>query len=773
MNKIKGIKLSRQTWWCVIAIEVIFLCIGCFVYKNRNREFVDLNFTQDDLLYESGESGFYIDNSHAHQYTATPGFVLPKGLYTVDVQYERSGSWRAEIEAQYAEERHNEYDNGLSGKIYLADPDHVSFDLKVKYSDRPIQIRGSLSPDAVDGDYVSVQNIHVSSSPVRMVNYLFSVAAIFVAADLLLLLHSMKDRFRADSELKKHMKALMILIFISSIPLMVSYLFIDSHDLRFHLTRIEGIKEGLLNGMFPVKIQPNWLAGNGYAVSVFYGDSFLYIPAVLRILGVSIQSSYQFYVFLVNTVTVLIAYYCFKGMGNAKIGLVCTVVYTLNIYRLVCIYTRAAVGEYTAMAFMPLVLYGLWKIYVLPEGSKEHEKSWITITAGCVGIFLSHIITTEITAFFVIITAVVMWRKTFRKKTFLVLCKAAAVTALLTCWFLGPFLDYMVNETFIINRPHSYEAYLMENRSVYLAQLFITEYSVKGGAKNFLEGIRNEMPLTVGLSALSAIAVWFYLCAGQKERDKSERKTEYFAVFLCLLSLALATWLFPYTWLVARFQVLGNIVSSIQFPWRFFSIAGIMLAYLVCLILKKEWIGSSKKKLFIGLLFALSLSQGFLYMSKCLNEYGLFHVYQSGNLSTYDVIGQEYFPVNSEVSGSKEGCTNELTWNSDTVTVEDWHRDSGEVEVTLNNHAGSTQQVEVPLLLYKGYHALTDSGEELEISPGSSYRISVSVPAGFAGSFKVGFKEPWHWRMSELISLITLLCLLLCPYVKKQASMQR
>ena len=49
------------------------------------------------------------------------------------------------------------------------------------------------------------------------------------------------------------------------------------------------------------------------------------------------------------------------------------------------------------------------------------------------------------------------------------------------------------------------------------------------------------------------------------------------------------------------------------------------------------------------------------------------------------------------------------------------------------------QQMEVPLLYYKGYHAVTDKGEPVQITPGTSYRISLSVPPGFAGSIRVEF----------------------------------
>ena len=34
-------------------------------------------------------------------------------------------------------------------------------------------------------------------------------------------------------------------------------------DLQFHLSRIEGVKEGLLSGQFPVMMQSVWMSGKG------------------------------------------------------------------------------------------------------------------------------------------------------------------------------------------------------------------------------------------------------------------------------------------------------------------------------------------------------------------------------------------------------------------------------------------------------------------------------------------------------------------------------
>ena len=59
--------------------------------------------------------------------------------------------------------------------------------------------------------------------------------------------------------------------FISSIGLMTRYIH-PGHDLEFHLLRIEGLRDALLIGNFPDRVQSNWCYGWGYAVSAMYGD---------------------------------------------------------------------------------------------------------------------------------------------------------------------------------------------------------------------------------------------------------------------------------------------------------------------------------------------------------------------------------------------------------------------------------------------------------------------------------------------------------------------
>lgn len=736
---LRKIKFSKGLWCGIAAAELLLIGILAFAYSRR--EVVTLNYTQDELVYASGESGFYLDTSYETRYVSTPEMVLPKGMYTLTVQHEYQGDVKLNI--VYMDEQ---YDSNVSGDIAVESASDLTFDFRVKYTDRPLQVRGCLGEEAQEGDYILIRNINITPSDLAMRNFLFRIVLCLLVLDGLLLLYSIKDKLRFDAETENHIKILLLLIFISNIPLMVNYL-IYGHDLRFHLMRIAGLSAGLADGMFPTRIQPEWLDGHGYAVSVFYGDLFLYLPAILHIFGVTVHAAYKFYVFTVNTATILISYHCFTKMSSRRTGLLCSIVYSLNIYRLVCVYTRAAVGEYTAMVFLPMVVYGLWKIYTLPEESREHERSFITLGVGCGGVFLSHMISTEITAFFIIVTCVILWRKTFRKKTFLALVKSAVTAVFLCLWFLVPFLDFMANGEYKVNVSGTFPSYLPERRGAFVAQFFMNDYEVIGSSGMIDEGAAGKMPKTVGYASMAVLAGWVFLCLFRKERDKKEKREEYVIVFLTLLSLITATYLVPYTKIAESIPALKVAIRSIQFPWRFFSVSGVLLAYLLCLLMRKEWIDKKKKTIFAAVLICLSCWQGMSYMSSLLNESLL-----EGNVSGFSIINGEYMPVKYDI----KDYVNELTYDAGTVTVDEWHRERGSVIVSLTNNTNQAAQVEVPLLLYDGYRAISDTGEALQIQPGKSSRVSVSVPSDFAGKIRVEFKEPWYWRLSEVISVLAL-----------------
>ena len=137
-----------------------------------------------------------------------------------------------------------------------------------------------------------------------------------------------------DKETKFALLFLFVLFFFASLPYLYGFN-ISGADLTYHLQRIEGVKDGILAGFFPVRLEPKWLYDLGYADAVFYCNLFLLFPAFLRIMGFPVSFSYNCYSIAVNLATVLISYYCFKNMFKSKkIGVICSGLYTLSVFRI-------------------------------------------------------------------------------------------------------------------------------------------------------------------------------------------------------------------------------------------------------------------------------------------------------------------------------------------------------------------------------------------------------------------------------------------------------
>ena len=62
---------------------------------------------------------------------------------------------------------------------------------------------------------------------------------------------------------------------VASAPALLPGHNLVGHDILFHLNRIEGIKEGLLSGQFPVRLDVNCIRGYGMPTGIFYPSLFV------------------------------------------------------------------------------------------------------------------------------------------------------------------------------------------------------------------------------------------------------------------------------------------------------------------------------------------------------------------------------------------------------------------------------------------------------------------------------------------------------------------
>ena len=248
---------------------------------------------------------------------------------------------------------------------------------------------------------------------------------------------------------------LLVITVLACLPLFISG--IEGHfgqDLGFHINRIEGIVTELKAGHFPVKMESFWMDGYGYPVPIYYGDILLYIPAILRLMGIGVVTSYKCYVLLITFGTVLIAYLCFKKIFNRyDIALILSLIFSSASYRLENVYIRAAVGEYTAMAFFPLILLAMYLIYTSDKEIdwKEIIKNGTLLALGVTGLINTHILSLEIVGIVLIIFCLIRFKKTFTGKTILTFLLSGVEIVIVNLFFIIPFVDYFVNVDANIN----------------------------------------------------------------------------------------------------------------------------------------------------------------------------------------------------------------------------------------------------------------------------------------------------------------------------------
>ena len=579
-----------------------------------------------------------------------------------------------------------------------------------------------------------------------------TLAAFFLLADWALLVALRKLPFPIKT-LRMRYSAMVIagIVLVACLPLGFDYL-IYGHDMSIHLTRIEGLKAGLQAGQFPVRMDPEIVNGKGYPFSLMYSDLLLYPAAVLRILGFSLQQVYQLYVLGVTLATALVTRYCLKKMfGSESIALTGTALYVLSAYRLTNVYVRAAVGEYSAMIFLPVVVYGFWRIYTQPKTGGR--LAWLPLAVGFSGLLQTHLLTTEMAGIFAVIFCLAMARRTFRRPVLPALCKAAGISVVWNLWFLVPMLQYMLSEACRISG--KYDAATLRDSAAQLGQISLMFGQGEGYSQSLNVGLATEMPLTVG-TVLGLGALLFFCCLmdpGVRKADRNALGLGGWTMGLGLAAVWMASTLFPWYDIYRNVEWLSKLLGKLQFAWRFLGPATVLLVVCCCCALallrrgKAGWLRPAAAALALLTL----LPAGLLTYEVCRNS----EVVSYQSLAAIDnladqVGGGEYLPYGM-ADGSLNAWENTEPSFPEGLTVSGYTFGTLEAVFSCENTSGAPATAVLPLFSYPGYRLTAGEGATLGEQDGL---IAVTLPAGYSGSIQVQFVGFWFWRLADLVSLL-------------------
>lgn len=721
----------------LLAAAEIAVLILYALYSFLNYEKVQLVYMQEEMALQTqgggNVPGSYLDRSYAEaEGVVTPQFDLPEGIYYVDAEYEARGPLRGGLIYEIAREGNDLVnDNEFAVK---SEAGKVSYRVKIQDGEG-IRFRLRLTGDAADGDYLNLRQVSITGTPLSCVYRIFWLVAGIVCIDVLLLLAKKYRRSRTEDRVV--MIVLLLAGFGLGLPLYQEGIKAGI-DLPFHLSRIEGIYEGLKEGQFPVRIQPGWVEEHGYAASIFYGDVLLYYPALLRMVGCTLQEAYKWFLVMVHLATLLSAYYCFKTCFQDKaVSLTGALLFAGSSERLFRVYDAAQVGAFSAMIFYPVVFAGLFLLLAEAEGERS-RKAWVYLTVGFAGLLWTHMISGLIVGSFSLLACIVRFKVFLRKSAWIQAGKALGAWLLLNLWFLVPFLQYMGGK---------YQITSMLSQDMadinYHAQL--ANYSKSSGtAAGIFLGTKESLGHTLVL-----VLILFLVTLPLRRKGKETRQS-YMILGLAAVGGILCMNLLPSVRLAQFSDIFLKLFKTVQYGIRFLSVATFLVCCLACYFLmtlqvSRKWLYAAAAGLCIFACVQDLDTLGAVVPDSMFLE----PVDLGGN-----ILGNgEYVPSGTNM----EQLSREIGYDTSALTVEDVKRRYLSFELRVENRSDTAQMLSFPVLYYEGYGTKDMvSGERLETIAGENNRVSVWIPEGYSGTLRMEFCGFWYWRAAELISALSL-----------------
>ena len=346
----------------------------------------------------------------------------------------------------------------------------------------------------------------------------------------------------------------------------------------------------------------------------------------------------------------------------------------------------------------------------------------ISLNIGAAAIFLSHMITTLLCALMALLLCLMNARRILREKRLANLLKAAGLCLLLVLFHLAPMLMYIREGLGAsdLMRDVSYS-------SIRPAELL---------SSNGRFAVQIGLPLMLG-AALAAEAVCKRGKIGEKERA---------ALTLVLGGAAAAlaaTSFFPWSYAVA---LTGGLVNYIQFPWRLLALTAALLALAAAYPI--AGMQGEHQKLAVVLALALSVAAVQPQLQAYVEEDGMAcGAGISPHLTNVEYLIPDSYPTrtgNREYAASEGVSVTNETKRGSTVTADVDAKQDGTLLL--------------PLFGYDGYRAQVDGQNvEVALNQAQNNRLEIHLSAGTRGTLRVRFAGKTWWRLTDAVSLLTLI----------------
>jgi len=157
--------------------------------------------------------------------------------------------------------------------------------------------------------------------------------------------------------------AIGIVAFLLSIPNLSQNLNLYFDDGCQHLMRAYGTYQTILRGE-NWNIISDFVNGFGYSWDLFYGPLSEYLLLILGVVTKSFNTGFKILTYLLLFLAGRFMYQCVHEItDNRNTALLATIVYITSPYFFTDIYIRHSLGEAMAFVFVPLVFWGLYRLF--------------------------------------------------------------------------------------------------------------------------------------------------------------------------------------------------------------------------------------------------------------------------------------------------------------------------------------------------------------------------------------------------------------------------
>ena len=722
-------------------LTIFILFLGCLFLSDEGRK---------PLIYEGNELQY--SSTENISTFCTPKFLFNKGTYNINISFDDIPANTPKIELWRQSEKLDKWQ-------IAQNTDNFSTDFSLPYDSQDVQFRivfNSKQQPTIEKLTIAPKTFFYSDTYFMIV--LFLLTAIF--AQLYFAKNKLTQQQIVDIFLIFGIATLCTFPFFSTVT---NY----GIDKPYHLARIEGIKDGILDGQIGVNILPNGTENYGYLNSL-YPYLFLYIPALFRLCNVSLILSYKLFIFLINLATVASVYISAKSITKSRLNIFLTVIlYVFVPWRLVNIFYRAAIGEFIAEIFWPLIIAGLYSIIV------DNQKKWYFLAIGCSGMIQAHINSALMTVIFCGFAFFAFIYIIFSEKRFLSFVKAAVCTLFFNIWYIIPFLFYYFNS----------------KNNCTLDQLKTTYYFE--GSINLANLIRlnlAEADATMGLHIVTCIAIGLLVLCFENKTNKT-RKNSFctFLLFAGILCAFATVSYFPNRFFMQKYRIFAKIAINFQYPIRLLAPASFFIIFATLECLEKSQLLKNYRKIISAILIMcsfvpfLSITKGteqfcyespFVITTRAHKEKltpKFFYAREYNNESVMQTYAKNYSMQNKTYNYNAEDFfPYPMPSVKDNVAISNFSENGTKLDFTYTA-TGDNLTVEVPLQWYSGYKAFNENKQPLPITKSSLGKIQVPlVGDGTEHRIHVQYGPIPLFIAANIISAISICGLLILLLYKKK-----